>query len=187
MSWEISKEFAFDYGHRVWTQELNGEYADDLKCACRHMHGHSGRVHVYLSGDGLDKTGMITDFRNTEWLKRWLNEFVDHQFIIDIHDPMFKKIITEDLVLLDPIVIPGVSAIPGYKICPDFYKDMSGPEQEYYEGFTVVDFVPTSENLSRWLAEIVNVRMKPLGVWVTKVEWWETPKSCSTYNMDWVK
>ena len=187
MSWEIDKTIDLCYGHRVWTQQLNGEYADDLKCACRHMHGHEGKLQIFLSGDGLDDTGMITDFRHLEWLKQWINRDVDHQFILDIHDPMFKKIITEDLVLLDPIVIPGVPTIPGYKICPDFYKDMSGPEKEYYEGFLIVDFVPTSENLSRWLAEIVQEKMKPLGVWVTKVKWWETPRSCSTYVMDWVK
>ena len=36
--WVIDKTIEFCYGHRVWTQVLNGEYSDDLQCACRHLH-----------------------------------------------------------------------------------------------------------------------------------------------------
>ena len=49
MTWVIDKTIEFCYGHRVWTQKLDGKYADDLKCACRHLHGHEGKVQVYLT------------------------------------------------------------------------------------------------------------------------------------------
>ena len=48
----------------------------------------------------------------------------------------------------------------------------------------VVDFVPTSERLSEWMAEIVNVKMIPLQVTVDHIDWWETPKSRSVYYRD---
>ena len=54
-------------------------------------------------------------------------------------------------------------------------------EYEYYEGFMIVDFVPTSENLSSWMAELVDVKMKPLNVTVDHIDWWETPKSRSVF------
>lgn len=188
MGWEIDKTIDFAYGHRVWTQSLNGEYADDLKCVCRHLHGHEGKVQIFLSGDGLDNTHMITDFRHLEWLKKWINAHVDHKFILDINDPLYGKIIGDHIEFqLDPVLVPGTDMIAGYQVNSECYANLSEPEKEYYEGFLIVDFVPTSERLSQWLAEIVQEKMKPLGVWVTKIKWWETPRSCSTYVMDWIK
>ena len=181
MSWIIDKTFEFCYGHRVWTQKLNGEYAADLKCACRHLHGHEGKMQVYLTGDGLDSTGMVTDFRHLEWLKKWINTYIDHQFVIDKNDPLYEKIIgSRGLV---PVYVPDTSHIAGWHL------DLTGlevdtPEYEYYEGFMVVDFVPTSERLSAWMADLVEVKMKKLGVRVHHIDWWETPKSRSVFYKD---
>lgn len=188
MTWIIDKTFEFCYGHRVWTQELNGEYAADLKCACRHLHGHEGKMQVYLApnrekvlGDDLDKTGMVTDFRHLEWLKKWINEYIDHQFIIDKNDPLYNQIVGERGLV--PVLVPGTDYIAGYHL------DLTGlaentPEYEYYEGFMVVNFVPTSERLSAWMAEVVEVKMRKLGVRVDRIDWWETPRSRSTYHLD---
>lgn len=175
----IDKTFEFCYGHRVWTQKLNGEYAADLKCACRHLHGHEGKMQVYLTAEKLDQTGMITDFRHLEWLKKFINTYIDHQFIIDRNDPLYDKIIGQDK-LLYPVHVPNTDHIAGYHI------DLSSlqpdtPEYEYFEGFMVVDFVPTSENLSSWMADLVEVKMKELNVTVHHIDWWETPKSRSVF------
>jgi 6-pyruvoyltetrahydropterin/6-carboxytetrahydropterin synthase len=48
---------------------------------------------------------------------------------------------------------------------------------EKYEGMVVVDFVPTSENISAWILEIVRKKMSKIGVEATAIEFWETPKS----------
>ena len=176
----IDKTFEFCYGHRVWTQKLNGEYAADLKCACRHLHGHEGKMQVYLkspTGD-LDPTGMVTDFRHLEWLKKWINEYIDHQFILDVNDPLFGQLIGSRTMI--PVYIPETDKYAGCIF------DLSGlepntPEYEYYEGFFIVDFVPTSENLSSWIAELVDAKMKKLNVTVDRIDWWETPKSRSVY------
>jgi 6-pyruvoyltetrahydropterin/6-carboxytetrahydropterin synthase len=180
MAHVIDKTFEFCYGHRVWTQKLNGEYAADLKCACRHLHGHEGKLQVFLKSPTgtLDPTGMVTDFRHLEWLKKWINENIDHQFIIDRNDPLYGCIVRERKLV--PVLVPGTAHVAGLKV------DLSGldsnsPEYEYYEGFFVVNFVPTSENLSAWMAEIVEEKMKALGVTVDRIDWWETPKSRSTF------
>ena len=176
----IDKTFEFCYGHRVWTQKLNGEYAADLKCACRHLHGHEGKLQVYLKSPTglLDPTGMVTDFRHLEWLKKWINEYIDHQFMLDVNDPLFGQLIGSRAMI--PVYIPETDKYAGCIL------DLSGlepntPEYEYYEGFFIVDFVPTSENLSSWMAELVDAKMKKLNVTVDRIDWWETPKSRSTF------
>lgn len=174
----IDKTFEFCYGHRVWTQKLNGKYAADLKCACRHLHGHEGKMQVYLTADKLDQTGMVTDFRHLEWLKKWINTYIDHQFIIDRADPLYDKIIGDQH--LYPVYVPDTDHVAGYHIdLSDLQPDT--PEYEYFEGFMIVDFVPTSENLSSWMADIVEARMKELNVTVHHIDWWETPKSRSVF------
>jgi 6-pyruvoyltetrahydropterin/6-carboxytetrahydropterin synthase len=177
----IDKTFEFCYGHRVWTQVLNGEYADDLKCACRHLHGHEGKVQVFLTANELNDSGMITDFRHLEWLKKWINKYIDHQFILDKNDPLYNQIIDTDLYSkLNPVKVKGCSSTVGWTF------DLSSatprtPTYEYYEGFMIVDFVPTSENLSKWLCDLVEEKMSNLGVTVHHIDWWETPKSRSVY------
>ena len=188
MSWIIDKTFEFCYGHRVWTQELNGEYAADLKCACRHLHGHEGKMQVYLEPNraevginSLDKTGMVTDFRHLEWLKQWINTYIDHQFIIDKADPLYGQIVGNRALV--PVMVPDTNHIAGWHLDLSDLTENT-PEYEYYEGFMVVDFVPTSERLSAWMAELVEVKMRKLGVRVHHIDWWETPKSRSVYYMD---
>jgi 6-pyruvoyltetrahydropterin/6-carboxytetrahydropterin synthase len=177
--WVIDKTIEFCYGHRVWTQKLNSEYSDDLLCACRHLHGHEGKIQVHLTGDGLDPTGMVTDFRHLEWLKKWINANVDHQFILDIDDPLFKQLVGSGYDLYE-VMVTGTDYKAGWKI--NLKDTIPGtPEYEYKEGFFIVDFVPTSENLSKWMAELVQVKMDPLNVKVDSIEWWETPKSRSIY------
>lgn len=61
-------------------------------------------------------------------------------------------------------------------------KDMSEDHlNEDYESFIIVDFITTSENLSKWLCEIVNYKMSQIDISIDKVEFFETPKSKSIY------
>ena len=178
--WTIDKEFGFDYGHRVWTQKLNTEYSLDDACVCRHLHGHRGKVHIYLESDRLDAQGMVTDFKHLGWLKKFLDDTVDHKFIVHNQDPLYGMIVGTDIELL-PVYVPGTTHLAGRvidlsKMVPDT------PLYEYNEGMFVVNFIPTSENLSRWLYDIVDAKMSKIGVKVSRVDWWETPKSKSTYT-----
>lgn len=176
--WKIDKTFEFCYGHRVYTQTLNSKYADDLKCACRHLHGHEGKVQVFLSADKLDDTGMVTDFRHLEWLKKWINLYIDHKFLLAKNDPLYYKMIGD--VELIPVYVTDTNFIAGYEINLSNIEPNT-PEYEYLEGFLIVDFVPTSEHLSAWMGKLVDEKMKHLGVNTVQIDWWETPKSRSTW------
>ncbi len=175
MKWEISKEFDFCYGHRVWSQELNVEFALDDCLMCRHMHGHQGKIKISLESETL-KAGMVTDFKHLNWFKKFLDDVLDHRFIIDSNDPLYDTLLPlykkkENLI----------SYQQGYKTPNiDLLKNEPLYIKELYEGFVIVDFVPTSENLSAWLLEIVQKKMSKINVHVSKLEFWETPKSKST-------
>ncbi len=175
MKWDISKEFDFCYGHRVWSQELNVEFALDDCLACRHLHGHQGKVIVHLEAQAL-KSGMVTDFKHLNWFKAFLDKTLDHKFILDINDPLFSTLLShyQDKQHL-------IRAEQGY-FTPDLRIVESEPShlQEMYEGFIIVDFVPTSENLSAWLLNIVKLKMAQIDVTVSHLEFLETPKSKST-------
>mgnify|MGYP003490605001 CR=1 FL=1 len=82
--WTIDKQFDFCFGHRVWSQDLNTKYSLDGCLACRHLHGHQGKVKLFLGANNL-KHGMVTDFKHTNIFKKWLDDTLDHKFIIDMN------------------------------------------------------------------------------------------------------
>ncbi len=178
MIWQISKEFDFCYFHRVWSQQLDSEFSLTGCLACRHLHGHQGKVIVYLQSTEL-KDGMVTDFHHLNWFKQFLDTTLDHKFIIDINDPLFATLLPH---FADKQNLIDNEA--GYKI-PDLNRVKEEPNHiiEMYDGYIIVDFVPTSENISTWLLQIIAKKMSRLGVKVSHVEFLETPKSRSiVYN-----
>ena len=175
MHWKISKEFDFCYGHRVWSQTLDKEFSLDECLKCRHLHGHQGKILVYLEAEALNN-GMVTDFKHLNWFKQFIDDILDHKFILDINDPLYSTLL--------PLVEKNelVKFEEGYSIV-DLTK-FANEEihiKELYEGYIIVDFVPKSENLSAWFLRIVQNKMKKLNVKVSHIEFLETPKSKSTF------
>jgi len=175
--WKITKEFHFEYGHRVWNQDLVEEFSGCSINSCRHLHGHSGKILVTLEGEEL-KNGMIFDFKNLDFIKKFIDESLDHKFILDINDPMCDLLslkLNQDYYYIRK---QGYKIInldnPVYSGIPDIYK-------EYYASFVLVDFVPTSENICKWLYDIIQNRLKDTGIKVYSVKFYETVKSSSEY------
>ena len=172
MLWKIAKQFDFCYGHRVWSQTLDVEFSMDSCLACRHLHGHQGQLIVYLQSDKLER-GMVTDFHHLNWFKHFIDTTLDHKFMIDINDPLFETLL--------PHYKDKQNLLPckeGYQT-PDLSRLKGEPEHlfEMYEGYIIVDFVPTSENISTWLMGIVQEKMAKIHVEVSHIEFFETPKS----------
>lgn len=197
--WEIDKTFHLEYGHRVWSQELDAEFCalGDTQCACRHPHGHSGTVRLFLRGSDLVR-GMVTDFKHLGFMKNFIDDVLDHKFIIDKHDPAFAHLTRVHLdesdksfefkALCGKSLIGKLRAIYlnghfcGYQLDHSpFSHEIELYEQELLEGYFVVNFVPTSENLARFLCEVTQSEMTEMGVTVSKVEWNETAKSRAVY------
>ena len=190
--WKISKSFEFNYGHRIATQELNKEFALEQQCKCRHMHGHTASIEVCLQSNEL-KDGFVTDFYHLNWLKEWINVNIDHKFILDKNDPLVVSMFHNPTMGQDmrpyiemkedkmgEIIAVGNNSKVGQT---DIEKRIPHIT-DYYESFYFVDFPPTSECLSKWIYDFVAEKMKPLGVEVASVSWYESPKSKSVYSGD---
>ena len=175
MTWIIDKQFDFCYGHRVWSQSLNKEYSLDNCLMCRHLHGHQGKIKIFLASNKLSN-GMVTDFKHLNWFKIWLDNVLDHKFIIDKNDPLFFDLMShyvDDNGKMDESKFFYFEE--GYWAPELSFVD--GVLREKYEGMVVVDFVPTSENICRWILDIVSKKMNKLDIETIAVEFWETPKS----------
>lgn len=177
--WKIAKEFDFCYGHRVWSQSLNCEFSLDSCLKCRHLHGHQGKLIVYLEADKLE-SGMVTDFKHLNWLKKWIDDVLDHKFIMDLNDPIIDhEIPIMNELRQNNLLIKGSEEF--WTIPNPFLWDSNPAVGEKYEGLVFVNFVPTSENLTKWIFEIVEKKMKKINVIVSGVQFYETPKSQSNY------
>ena len=207
MVWNIDKEFNFEAGHRVWAQKLEHPGLSlSTHCACKNLHGHSYTVKVFLGADNLDHSAMVTDFKNLNFMKQFVDNVLDHKFILDINDPYFGKItgLNEDSRLYlksqigqrvqvnennssyrvnfwnvgieDAFLRTGRSSL-SYSS----YEEYLGSIDEYLGGIVVVNFVPTSENICKYLFEYAKEMIGDVAK-VTAVELWETKKSHCRYE-----
>lgn len=76
MTWEISKDFAFEASHH-----LDG-LPDGHQCG--RLHGHSYRVRVTLIGDALDQYGFILDYGRLKVFGQWIDTNLDHQYLNEV-------------------------------------------------------------------------------------------------------
>ena len=196
-NWVIDKSFDYCYGHRVWSQTLDPKYSLDSCLACRHLHGHQGKVKLFLGANNL-KHGMVTDFKHTNIFKKWLDDTLDHKFIIDMNDPLFEDL-AGDLCLSEKnkrtfddlmvtvnteynFAIPDLEQLMALNVWDELRDDQKQAIFEKYEGIIIVDFIPTSENICKFIYEVANKMLKGLGIDVVAVEYWETPKSHCKYQ-----
>jgi 6-pyruvoyltetrahydropterin/6-carboxytetrahydropterin synthase len=174
MKWIIDKEFTFEAGHRVWAQKLEHENLSlTTDCACKHLHGHSYTVKVHVGSDNLNESGMVTDFKNLNFFKKFLDDVLDHKFIIDVNDPLFGY-------------ITGV-ALDSYGKIDNFTNlgtllSKSNPSwsNDLIDSFVLVNFIPTSENICKHLKFYASSQLVGVAT-VTSVELWETKKSHCVY------
>ena len=187
----ITKDFEFCYGHRVWTQTLDTELSCDQACKCRHLHGHQGKITLNLESHSLE-SGMVTDFHHLNWFKAWLDDNFDHKMIMDVSDPLLPTMLTS--------IFPFIAENWVHKECPshdhmDFYYPDPNKYQklaphviEMLEGLVLVEFIPTSENLSKFffwhVQEMISKRQETfgMGVKIRSVTFQETPKTSASYT-----
>lgn len=192
MSWNIDKQFDFCYSHRVYVQKLNKEFcaSGDYNTKCRHIHGHQGKVHVFVEADNLDERSMVIDFKEMGFLKDFIDDYLDHKFIIDIRDPMFQTLVHRPFTELTgeislptkTVKVPGTKHVAGRVIDLSSAKNLSDASAyEVLEGYFIVDFVPTSEKLAHWMYNIAQSKLDGLGATVSRIDWFETPKSRSSF------
>ena len=180
MKYTIDKSFNFEMGHRVWAQKLDHpELSISTECACQKLHGHSYELKVFLSADTLDQSAMVTDFKNLNFVKEFLDSKLDHRFLIDINDPNFPLITGITRNIDDWVIRPefaSVEAGQNFQNLGELMPTDSESAQLHRSSFVLVNFVPTSENICAHLLSVIQDKL--LGVaTVTAIELWETKKS----------
>lgn len=173
-NWTIDKEFHFEAGHRVWAQKLPHQHLSiTTDCACRHIHGHSYTIKVFLGANDLDQSAMVTDFKNLNFMKEFVDNVLDHRCMLDIDDPNFTR-------------ITGVQRLGGaenFTNLGQLFPSDDPDEQVHRDSFVLVNFVPTSENICRYLKQYAQERLGDVAK-VTALELWETKKSHCRYEGD---
>lgn len=178
--WTIDKEFHFEMGHRVWAQKLQHEHLSlSTECACKHLHGHSYSIKVFLGADSLDQSSMVTDFKNLNFMKEFLDEQLDHKFMIDVNDPLFERI-TGIRYLVDISDFTNLGNYLRSVVNEDHSPGLRG-EDQIFDSFVLVNFVPTSENICKYLFKYAQDKIGNVAK-VTAVELWETRKSHARYT-----
>jgi 6-pyruvoyltetrahydropterin/6-carboxytetrahydropterin synthase len=71
---EVTVEQTFAAGHAL--REYKGK--------CENVHGHNYRVQITVSGDRLNRIGLLVDFVELKRLLREIIARLDHQFINDL-------------------------------------------------------------------------------------------------------
>lgn len=170
----IDKEFSFEMGHRVWAQKLNRpDLSISTDCACKHLHGHSYTIKVFLGADELDQSSMVTDFKNLNFMKKFVDDVLDHKFMIDVNDPNFDIITGTQ----PPLLANFKNFLNLGKLEPSSNESL----QLHRNSFVLVDFVPTSENICRYLKEYAQEQIGDFAA-VAALELWETKKSHCRYE-----
>lgn len=183
MKWVIDKEFSFEMGHRVWAQKLDHEHLSiSTECACKHLHGHSYTIKVFLGSDTLDGSAMVTDFKNLNFMKKFVDDVLDHKFMIDVNDPNFCLItgVSDDFNKVREALRWQLKDTQFINL-GTFQGSIQEDIQLHRNSFVVVDFVPTSENICRYLKEYAQGVIKDVAT-VTALELWETKKSHCRYE-----
>ena len=175
MKWEIDKSFSFEMGHRVWAQKLDHLHLSiSGDCACKHLHGHSYEIKVFLGADELDQSAMVTDFKNINFMKVFVDDVLDHKFMIDVNDPLFCRITGATQEQHDSV-----------KLAANFMNlgkwFASTDADPFFDSFVIVNFVPTSENICRYIKEYAESVIGDVAK-VIALELWETKKSHCRYT-----
>jgi 6-pyruvoyltetrahydropterin/6-carboxytetrahydropterin synthase len=135
----------------------------DHKSKCRSPHGHHYKVEVIVGAmelqDSGSSTGMVLDFGDIkEILMIRVHDVLDHGFIAYEGDNDFLLIVQYD----DGTVVNNWKLI-------------------------TLPYVPTAENIARWVFEEIKDDIKEIGeehydVWLDGVRVWETPTSTAIYQ-----
>jgi 6-pyruvoyltetrahydropterin/6-carboxytetrahydropterin synthase len=72
--YEVTVEAGFSSGH----------YLRNYCGKCENPHGHNYKVKVTLSGERLDSTGLLVDFKDLKKVMQPVLEYLDHQMINDL-------------------------------------------------------------------------------------------------------
>lgn len=76
---------------------------------CAYIHGHNWTIRVTFACRERDINGFVVDFGKLKYLKRWIDEVLDHACLINAEDRMGRKMAAEYANLFKTAILPDVS------------------------------------------------------------------------------
>ena len=203
--YKINKTFKFDAGHRVPTQHLDIKHSCNTPNKCKHMHGHEYKIDVCLTSSMLHD-GMVLDFNNLNFFKKFIDQVLDHKFILWVEDDLLINMLfkNNDIIMksinkfkldkentYDDGIINKVKLGKSENKYDDILiikgTDISDDldERDLYESFVIVKFIPTAEELSYFLYKQIYNYFEENGLsthMIESVTVHETSTSTATYK-----
>jgi 6-pyruvoyltetrahydropterin/6-carboxytetrahydropterin synthase len=167
----IQKSYSFCYGHRVWNQELT----NNAVCKCVMMHGHTSKIDIKLTAPELLRN-MVVDFNELKPFKQWLDETLDHRFLMDIKDPLLDR-----WLMMLGLTLDGFQCFGDYWKVSTINPWWDDAMLEMADSLVLIEGVPTSERLVLLVEGVVEGFVKPFGCEVVSVRWWESETSFAEY------
>ena len=60
---------------------------------CSYVHGHNWDISVTFACDKTDENGFVVDFGKLKFLKKWIDENLDHSCVFSEDDPLREKLV----------------------------------------------------------------------------------------------
>jgi 6-pyruvoyltetrahydropterin/6-carboxytetrahydropterin synthase len=77
------------YELKIITQFAAAHRLENFYGKCEALHGHNWKVEVFLTGDRLDRAGLLLDFGVVKAKAREVLEEIDHKYLNEL--PAFKE------------------------------------------------------------------------------------------------
>lgn len=81
---------------------------------CAWIHGHNWGIEIEFQASSLDINNFVVDFGKLKFIKRWIDENLDHALLINESDPEREYILSvlqfSDIQLAKILVVPDGSA-----------------------------------------------------------------------------
>jgi 6-pyruvoyl-tetrahydropterin synthase len=134
---------------------------------------------------------MLVDYVNLNFLKKFIDEELDHKTLLDINDPWTIDFINSTrppesrIERVDSVLVPRLAPNQNSYSDPKFYNTTTPSKIPHHidvnKGLVLLPFVPTSENICKWLHGIVSLSLSDFCDQIS-VSFSETPKTLATYT-----
>ena len=103
---------------------------------CSKIHGHNWDIRITFGCKELDSTGFVVDFGKLKYIKKYIEDMLDHACVLSWDDPLYEE-----------IVAPGV-----YKLYLVENASCEGLAKHLFEQFS--DLLHMAEGQRTWIDEI---------------------------------
>ncbi len=133
-----------------------GHRVPSHKGKCKNLHGHRYKVEVFVDGNVITKAGDSAE-----------------GMVIDFHDLKDIMMKTIDKELDHGFMMYSKDA---------FHTIFHKLFHRYDQKIIFVDFVPTAENIAKYIYEKLEPKLRAKKIRLDTVKLWETPSSTAIYN-----